>query len=250
MTVYHLATQGTKDEDLFGILACALCLISRGFDPSKTADISVTALLDIDAPPGCNHEKLTAAGLAGKILAQGIVKLWSAKLQSGWNVLFGVLYRCEKAHGKLDDDERRESNAADYRDNSSKMTDSSPDQQDVNCYIDDFEPALYFQRQKDLSTLWASVQAELLSYRRLDNDHDWLSKDFSMDAIQEQLNQNEDLAVGYSRRNLLRAHCVCHGDFGDFNDVDLVPLSRAIDPDLANLDIWGRATYSNIPDGA
>jgi hypothetical protein len=32
MTAYHLATHGREGEDLFGILACALCLISKGFE--------------------------------------------------------------------------------------------------------------------------------------------------------------------------------------------------------------------------
>lgn len=49
MVAYHLANQGCDGEDLFGVLACVLCMLSRGFDPCATADISVAVLLATNA---------------------------------------------------------------------------------------------------------------------------------------------------------------------------------------------------------
>jgi hypothetical protein len=40
----------------------------------------------------------------------------------------------------------------------------------------------------------------------------------------------------------LKAHCACHS----FGHYPLTVLSEAMDPDLANLDLWGRATYGNM----
>jgi hypothetical protein len=98
MTAYHLATQGRDSEDLFGVLACALCFIFHGFDPSVRTDISVAALLSPHSVVECDHEEFTAAGLAEKILAVPALKAWNAKLRTGWAVLTGVLHRCEAAH--------------------------------------------------------------------------------------------------------------------------------------------------------
>lgn len=98
VTAYHLATQGMDDEDLFGILACALCLVSCGFDPTIKADISVAALLASDRNVECDHEELSPAKLAEKIQNVPATQTWNAKLRTGWDVLVGVLGRCEAAH--------------------------------------------------------------------------------------------------------------------------------------------------------
>ncbi|KAH8702802.1 hypothetical protein GQ44DRAFT_753373 [Phaeosphaeriaceae sp. PMI808] len=238
MTAYHLATQGRDDEDLFGILSCALCMISCGFDPCVTAEISVAALLDIDALIECDHEELTAAGLAERIQSVPAVSSWSAKLRSGWAVLYGVLYRCEKTlveQGRSGSDEDDESNDGDVFIGSSKP---SADLLEVHNYNDPYSHLV----RKDLSTLWASTQAELLSYRRLDTNLAWMSKYFSMEMIQEQLRQGETLETGYSKNGLLRTHCTCHS----FGGYPLVPLSDAVDPNIANLDVWGRASYGPL----
>jgi hypothetical protein len=180
MAAYHLAAQEINDADLFGILACARCMISRGFDPCTTPEISVTALLDTDALLECEYEELTAVGLAGRILSSGVVSSWSAKLQSGWAILAGVLHRCEKAHTEQGSDGSDADDSCDEKNVFNGSTGPSDDPLSTHRFDDRIQNAPCFQAQRDLSTFWASVQAELLSYRRLKFGLEWTSERLSM----------------------------------------------------------------------
>jgi hypothetical protein len=241
MTAYHLASQGRDGEDLFGILACALCLIFEGFDPSVKADVSIRALLLSSSVVECDHEELTAAELAERIMTEPATRSWSAMVRTGWSVLAGVLRRCDMATVEKSGDGNDKPEWSDDDDNDEFMGCTEPDPE-----------ALYMHRnsgvefcgklRKDLSALWSSVQAELLSYRRLDDRFDWTSQNFSMETLQMQLSRGEDLMVGYAARNLLKAHCACHS----FGRYPFAVLAEALDPDLANLDLWGRATYGEM----
>ena len=101
-----------------------------------------------------------------------------------------------------------------------------------------------FRARKDLATLWASVQAELLAYRRLTDDQDWISQNFSMKQLQNQLESGQPLAVNYVQQGLLKTHCIC----GSFDGYPLATLSDATDHDIANLDVWERANYGVLTD--
>ncbi|OAL44878.1 hypothetical protein IQ07DRAFT_549222 [Pyrenochaeta sp. DS3sAY3a] len=250
MVAYCLATEGCEDEDLFGILACALCLISRGFNPCEIADISVGALLDPDMAIGCDHQNLTAAGFAEEVIAIPAIFSWSQKVRSGWAVLAGVLRRCEDAHtqklsNENDDDDSMDGNESE-EDTVPFNGSTEPTRRQVYLHGYDLDRARieapWNQTNKDLGILWASVQAELLSYRRLDDSHGWISENFLMDDIEEQLNGGNKLEVGYGKKELLRAYCACHGFAGN----PLVTLSDAVDPNIANIDVWGRAIYGEL----
>lgn len=243
MTAYHLATQGRDGEDLFGILACALSLVVHGFNPSAKADISVAALLSLDSFVECDHVELTAAELAEEIMAVPAFRIWNTKIKTGWIVLAGILHRCEAAHVKRGDKGLGKSMPSAERSEVTPFRGSTK----PNLYL---ETKHYFNEirspclveQKDLGTLWSSVQAEFLSYRRINNQLGWTSQYFSMETLRNQLKKNKGLMVGYTEHNLLKAHCACHG----FGRWPLALLSDAIDPNLANLHIWGRATYGVV----
>lgn len=236
MTAYQLATQGRDDEDLFGILACALCLVSVGFDPSVRADISVDALLSLPSLIECDHEELTAADLAEHILEKRVTWNWNTKIKTGWSVLTGVLRRCEIAHIE---GERHKNYTLEQSDANTFMGCTEPGRTLYNRHRNKKNHPLCFTIQKDLGTLWSSIQAEVLSYRRLDDEGPWLSSNFSLLTLQEQLNDGETLMVGYVADDLLKAHCACHS-FGTYGPP---LLEDAVDPNLANLDVYGRATY-------
>jgi hypothetical protein len=166
----------------------------------------------------------------------------------------GVLRRCEAAHleqtrnnanaqaGRYDTDSDTDSmELNESEDDAYFMGNTDPDFGLQHTHFDSgpTDYLLCFTGEKHLGTLWCSVQAELLSYRRLSEGLDWTSRNFSMDTLQEQLENCEDLTVGYAEHNLLKAHCACHC----FGRYQMAVLSDAIDPNLANLDVWGRATY-------
>ncbi|KAF2853054.1 hypothetical protein T440DRAFT_497069 [Plenodomus tracheiphilus IPT5] len=233
MTAYHLADKGCEGEDLFGMLACLLCLISGGLDPRTMANVSVSILLELDvSDTACNHELLTAAGLAESISNHSIVGTWPMEARTGWEVFCGVLRRCEEADSEV-------AEHLDISDLSHHFI-GPPGVSDVK-YIHHglHDSATPFGSQNDLATLWASAQAELLTYRRLRHGDDWISSNFSMEQLSTQLQNSSHLSVRFADWDLLRQHCVC----GRFGGHPLTTLPDAVDPDLANLDVWNRATY-------
>lgn len=241
MTAYQLAIKGRDGEDLFGVLACALCLISGGFDPSEKSEVSVTALLSLPPLVECDHEELTAADLAEHIMVLTAFQDWDTIIKSGWVVLTGVLRYCEVAHNQKqgNEDQSDEGHAAERPDANIFMGCTDPGELLCDVHDDDEDPTPSFSIRKCLGMLWSSVQAEMLSYRRLGHGAPWISPNFSMATLQEQLEKGEELTVGYVSHNLLKAHCACHS-FGTY----MPPiLDETVDPDLANLDVWNRATY-------
>ena len=237
MTAYHLANSACEDEDLFGMLALLLCFISLGMDALATANISITALLDHEnSDLVCNHEQLTAAELAARVSAHHTLSSWSTSTRMGWDVFCGVLCLCENHHADSGSDE-------DAGDDSDNEVDVIIGKMNIHLsqvhweFHDNSENG--FSHRRDLASLWASVQAELLSYRRLESPMSWTSPNFSMEELYKQLQNHELLSTGYMRKGLLEPHCVC----GQFVDDTLALLSDATDPAIANLDIWERATY-------
>lgn len=164
MTAYHLACSGCEDEDLFGMLACVLCIVSCGYDPHGKADLSVNALLDADVLVDCDHEELTAAELAERISEYPIIEQWSEKLRLGWAVLRGVLRLCEDGHIEDDIDETSDSD----RDGDQMDIDSETEDGIFRCgFMGSTEPekdweqghihevvAPCFRKRRDLATLW------------------------------------------------------------------------------------------------
>jgi hypothetical protein len=248
MTAYHLATQGRDGEDLFGILACALCLIFHGFDPSIRADISVAALLSLNSFVECDHVEHTAAELAEEIMVMSAFEIWNTQIKTGWIVLTSILRRCEVAHvehvSKKDYKQDSLDNCVaswlgELHENTHFMGFTEPDDGLKDTHILNECRSPCFIERKHLGALWSSVQAEFLSYRRLNDGLGWMSQYFSMETLREQLGEGEDPAVGYTEHNLLKAHCACHS-FGRFWPP---MLSEAVDSDLANLEVPGRARY-------
>ncbi|KAI4649044.1 uncharacterized protein J4E78_008562 [Alternaria triticimaculans] len=202
-------------------------------------EVDICGRWDADSPC-CDHEELTAAGLAEEIQSVPAFETWNTELRTGWTALAGVLRRCETAHVEQVGNKYNDAESSD--DDVHFMGSTEPDRNllDEHRYGNDIP--LCFYGRKDLGTLWCSVQAEYLSYRRLNDGLAWTSRYFSMETLRKQLEQDEDLVVGYAEYSLLKAHCACHS-FGRF---PMTLLDDAIDPNLANLDVWGRATYEGI----
>ncbi|KAH7384591.1 hypothetical protein BKA66DRAFT_569837 [Pyrenochaeta sp. MPI-SDFR-AT-0127] len=243
ITAYHLANNGCEDEDLFGMLAILLYLIGCGLNPRQTANISVTALIEgrsVECLWG--HEDLTPSQLAKSISTHSMFNIRTEKARTGWAVFCGILSLCEDIQTNPGKDTSREGMSGNefFRHHFIGTTEPNQDLQDVHFQAHGEKSP--FQSQRNLATLWASVQAELLSYRRVDDEDDWISPRFSMERLKGQLERGEPLSVGYADQNLLQPHCIC----GDFGAWPFPKLSDATDPDIANLDIWDRATYAYV----
>lgn len=138
----HLSHSGCKDENLFGILACLLCLLSYGANPLLKAHISSQALLENDQGSACGHEELDPAELIEKSSTRLELR-WSKELSTGWQVIHYALKQSQ-AEWKL-----------------SQLSAYCP-------HHDAHHDALhnFFGANKVLAPLWAAVQTELLTYRR------------------------------------------------------------------------------------
>jgi hypothetical protein len=259
ITAYHLANGSCQDEDLFGILACLLCLIACDIDPRKRAIISVTALMETDAlEDECEHGELTAADLAEKIASHPNIHDWNETIQSGWAVFCGVLRLSEDAYTKAkawEDDELMDIDS--HFDDVHDIQDHGGIQGVQPCSMhvrndEKYEAQLCFRVRPDLASLWAALQAELVIHRRLSHNMSWTSTNFSMETLRDQLAKNVPLSVGYLDKALLQPHCPC----GKFDDGPLAILSDVIDPDIDTdlnpdtklikvdcKEAWPRSTY-------
>jgi hypothetical protein len=237
MTAYHLANNSRQGEDLFGMLACLLCFIACHEAPQKAASVSVAALMDGDPLEGeCDHEKLTAAGLAEKISLHPTSRTWDETVQSGWKVFCGVLRLCENAenyaHAKAE--EKSELVSIDLR--SHAVCRSYYMQKIMGCFCSKYgfpghnyeAVPVAFRARPDLASLWAAAQAEILIHRRTCCHLGWTSLNFSMRKLQDQLSRNVSLSTGYIDRALLKPHCPC----GMFNCKDPPNLADVLDSNI------------------
>jgi hypothetical protein len=189
MTAAHLVYYGCQDEDLFGIIACALCLLSNGANPYSTAQISLAALQGQELVNACIHEELTPAALADR-LTPTLEKIWSNATRVGWEMLCYIL------------------NDAPDRDEMSSVG-TGPNMDCMTC--DGHRHP--FGRNEKMATLWAIMQAEVLAYRRNEDDDGCHSDDFDMRTLLESVKTENMVSSRYLEKNLLKSFCRC----GRFN---------------------------------
>ncbi|OCL14233.1 hypothetical protein AOQ84DRAFT_384874 [Glonium stellatum] len=231
MTAFHLARAGCEDEDLFGVLACLLCLVANGVDASRTADLSLVLLLGEEMPSDCcNHAELSPADLARSLTAH-LPASSPLKVDIGWRLFCHVLRQCEQIK-RFDRTYYGDSNVFGEHDDGHVLGFSAV------CRGFHRHP---FGKNKTLAMLWASVQAELATYRRLNEGESWLSGKFNLEALLDSLELGLDPAIGLLEEGLLMPFCIC----GKFRySTTLFPTIQEISRRyFANLDVWNRATY-------
>ncbi|OCL03760.1 hypothetical protein AOQ84DRAFT_418262 [Glonium stellatum] len=227
----HLALSGCEDEDLFGMIACLLCFLANGADPTLTAEISVSALLHVQPCEICEqHEFLTAFDLAQQIGAS-LFLTWSPKVQTGWRVFCSVL--------RSSTEERR------CNEDYSKAYEAANEDNPSRCEgWDDGSNRHFFGANKNMSILWAAVQTEFLTYRRLKEDDPWISEHFNMEDLAEGLHIGEEIRVGLVQKGLMEHFCYCDVLWSAKDDMPRPPrLGDVCKGYFANLDRWDRATY-------
>ena len=260
----HLSQSGCKDENLFGILACLLCMVSNGANPLKKAAISLQALLSDDAGSECNHEKLDPAEFAERLLAIG-PSMGTDELNIGWQVVYQVLKRsqsdwtdCYKRRFNLyytgynyDSDSPSESSQNVMSIDSEGPINSSANEMSTNeeeesgkhyyCVKCDCQRDHFFGRSKGLASLWASIQTELLTYRRLEEGDSWISQNFDMKALNESLTWGNRLDIALVRNKMMKPYC-SGGEFPDACPACPVPEDVAAYY-FSNLEDWNRSTF-------
>ncbi|KAI1469401.1 uncharacterized protein F4812DRAFT_470365 [Daldinia caldariorum] len=167
LTAFFLADKGMHGENLFGMICCLVCLIAYRADPSFTAEVSIPELLGHGLTDDCQHFALIPAELASKVRSQRR-GLWTDEVHRGWDILISIL-QLDRQQDKFHDCD-------------------SPDH-----LMDRGEQGkiIYCANPKH-GHMWAAVQAELLTYRRLSKNDNWLSPNFNTEKLQKGLEDNDE----------------------------------------------------------
>ena len=243
MTAFTLAQFGTTDEDLFGILAVLVCLLRSGVNAMMEAVLAPSVLLngndELPQEIGCRHETLTAADLMDRV-PQRVIQSWSEqkkKILVSWKLILQVLRRAEIAkqtpkvnrmfyyeeqEGSDDENISEDENVIGDEvlrvDNT--IRDKRPPQLYQCCHQEDKCkelageecPEQYFTRpitDPQLGIISAAVQAELLTYRRLKEGDAWLSRNFDMQTLLNDLTKGNSVSIGLVKHSMLNDICIC-----------------------------------------
>ncbi|KAK8115726.1 hypothetical protein PG984_012228 [Apiospora sp. TS-2023a] len=228
LTTFFLAQNSCEGETLFGALACLVCLLAHGADPHTKVEISVQALLGADDGDNCTHEALDPLELA-RLVPQSILATWTKELQLGWDVFVAVLQLCQN----------------------NTWTDEELGEEANEDIANVLYKCLYFREgvypYRPIGPLWASIQTEFLTYRRLTEGDSWISENFSMTSIIEDLRGEKTFTtILLISRNLMKPHCTCGrfvDKYGGCYCVHPPTSSEACADYFSNLEDWNRSTF-------
>ncbi|KAN0089874.1 hypothetical protein V8E51_018453 [Hyaloscypha variabilis] len=237
LTAFQLARNGCEGEDLFGVLAFLLCLLSHGADPCATAHISIAALLDIENKARCAHEELSPTDLAEQV-PDAMTSTWPLPARRGWQ-LFCLVLRNSHHERSLENLEILEY-GQDHGSVSWRPMNEVDQLFSARCHFHwESEMPSRFGKSEVLGHIWASVQAELLSYRRLKEIDSWTSEHFDMEDLLTRLEGGDEISLGYLKRDMLKPYCRC-GRYEDCYDTAL--RENTAKYYFSNLDDYQRLT--------
>lgn len=163
IVAFYLAESGRPGETMFGALTLLVGLIQMGADTSATADVSIEDILGEAEPNRCYHDRIDARSLMEKV-PPAIISCWTKDCQIGWRCFLQTL--------RFAQNNQLESECG---------SDSDNESHDETC---DFHEHLGAHCvSPKLGLLWACIQAELLTYRRIKDGDAWISDNFSMSAL-------------------------------------------------------------------
>ncbi|CAG9948996.1 unnamed protein product [Clonostachys rosea f. rosea IK726] len=167
------------------------------------SDVSVEDLYGIAEPGRCYHKSMDAFEFI-KTVPRGIIEQWSSECQVGWECMTQIL----RIAAEVESGEGDESDEEDM--------DLGP------CRI--CRRYEGFCKEPKLGILWATIQTELLTYRRLDEGLPWISANFSMQALETFLKiDGEEFDTPLVKANMMKPHSEC----GWFED-RIMPIAEDV----------------------
>ncbi|KAJ9496750.1 hypothetical protein H2202_007824 [Exophiala xenobiotica] len=273
LTTFHLARSGCEGEDLFGMIAVLLCMLTTAMNPKNKVIVSIDLLLGIDDGIRCTHEALRPIDLADRLPSK-IIDGWSAELQRGWQI-FCHLLRPSEHNVDLSNGQETffEESAQDIRGDLISEPTSEDDliskstSDDLNCICKDgnfrrecdedcHEISAWRQerypgrlpsqdgKRSDIAHIWAAVQTELHTYRRIHENDSWLSPYFDLDALLTSLQTGAEISMPLLDRSMIRPYCCC----GRTRTPWYPALREDMEAyDFSNMDVRDRASFIPIP---
>lgn len=240
---FHLARSCRPGETLFGMLACLVCLLTLRADPSRSAEISLPAILGLGETEECQHQAFNAAELASSV-PSAVVNAWRPEVKLGWEAIKEVLHHCVKQGQtrtfKTSDDSESSEGGNDLESDSESCTHV------VHTWAHRDGTEMVKCGDKRLGTIWAAIQVELLTYRRLQVGDSWLSSKFDMQDVIEGLRAHDESSVKRLLANwgehTFQSFSVC-GLFPKAENPGCARREDACATYFANLDDWKRTTF-------
>ncbi|UZP40108.1 hypothetical protein NXS19_007924 [Fusarium pseudograminearum] len=239
-TAFFLGQSGMPGETLFGPLAILVCLINMGVDFSMRMDISVEEILRTSESGQCRHKPMTAAEMMMCVPAS-VIHSWTNACQVGWDCLLHTLRLAESSDAE--NSYWRDHDSPECELSARETGGESQSSECVLQYIHDDE--IFKCTHKMIGIMWATIQAEVLTYRRLTVNDLWISDNFQMLALQAWLKgETEYFKTPLVVQGMMKAHSRC----GWFHEQDGYPWIAAKASDVckewfANLDDYGRTTF-------
>lgn len=251
LTAFQLGQSGAKDEDLFGMIAVLLCVLRSDTDPLVTADVSVATLYPDDASSSaeildCSHEPLRVSQMAEH--AWQHTHKWSSEAKIGWAIFCEILRIAERAWeaaNEMAESEMEENEMEESEMEESEMEESEMEERkstDCDCVI--CRGPSKFSKDARLPTLYAAVQTELLTYRRLRGNDPWISPNFDMESVLRSLQAEEPFAINLIQQNMMQTFCKSGCFESDEEDDPLRPRAEHVMKyHFSNLEDWSRTTF-------
>ncbi|KAK6716511.1 hypothetical protein SNK04_007459 [Fusarium graminearum] len=240
-TAFFLGQSGMSGETLFGPLAILVCLINMDVDVNMRMNISVEEILRTSEPGQCHHEPMTAAEMM-LCVPESVVHNWTNACQVGWDCLLHTL-RLAEARSSDTENPYRDDRDSPESELSARGIDG--ESQSSKCVLLDihYETALKCTHKK-IGILWATIQAEFLTYRRLTVNDLWISEKFHMVALQAWLKgETQSFNTPLVVQGMMKTYSRCGWFYHKYNFCAIATASDVCKEWLANLDNYGRTTF-------
>jgi hypothetical protein len=242
LTAFQLGRSGCQGEDLFGALACLLCLINHGIDPCRTAHFSIAALLGTESNDRCSHKDLSPIDLAEQV-PESMTNTWPLPARNGWQLFCLVLRKSHNERSLQDLEAREHEEDYDFEEMQWRLMDEIDELFPNTCSFHwEAETPSCFGESVHLGHIWASVQAEFLSYRRLKENDPWTSEYFDMEELHRSLQFGDGVSLGFLEHDMLKPYCRC----GRFC-FDTPHREQTAKYYFGNLDDYTRLTAISLP---
>jgi hypothetical protein len=212
VVAFHMVQLGMEGETLFGILATTVCLLSLSADSCLKVQVILDDAQESEEHRTCHHPSVSPAELM-RVLEGRARGRWAKELRDGWDCLYQTLVRAEQypAAPKWSKDWDLDFDDSECEWPQGWESRCDPEGKDfMHQNITKFaciEPRI--------GRLWATIQTEILTYRRLGPEEPWLSGNFSLkDAILWLRGGSEELQMPIVRKMM------CHSKCGWFHEAE------------------------------
>jgi hypothetical protein len=254
VVAFMLIRYGFEDEDLFGMIAVLLCLLQTRANPLSTAEVSISLLLR-EETRDCSHKTLTAMEL-GTMLQDQSAADWSESARIGWQILLEILKRSQAQWQALTSRQAFDHNSQNIEVDELDEFDELDELEKLEELDRHHNRICHFQlfrgmheptsgTDKGLGTIWAAVQTELLTYRRIKDGDPWNSDNFNMRALRNYLCYGGKLSIGLVEKQLMKPYCGC-GRF-EADKYNCAMMEHVSTQYFANLEDWSRITIIPAP---